>query len=264
MCRSSQATGILSDNRLLSFRQSVGLPDRLIWPAVAWLTQLAHQKGSLPLRRTADGIPPEGDMSLAPEHITRGGQTGYHKTMVYVRDWDTVPGRGEGDRQQYPGRFRKEKEETAPSERLGPLIIPVGRSIHPVEEKTREIPSEPRLGLWCCFCDQVGRWVLGSPLACVLHYHRPPLPTLATGRSPAHKSSCLTSHILYHAMLPSWLPSIRPKGPGKRIILFKCMEFGPGGTRGKEYRRHKTCSFDPWVRKNSLKGSMATHSSILP
>ena len=49
-----------------------------------------------------------------------------------------------------------------------------------------------------------------------------------------------------------------------RIILFKCMEFGPGGTRGKECRRHKTCSFDPWVRKNSLKEGMATHSSILP
>ena len=153
-------------------------------------------------------------MSLASEHITRGGQTGCHKTTVSVRDWDTVPGRGEGDRWSYPARFCKEKEETAPSECLGPLIIPVGRSIHPVEGKTREISREPRLGLWCCFCDQAGRWVLGSRLACVLHYHHPPLPTLATGRSPAHKSSCLTSHILYHVMLTSWLLSIRPKGPG--------------------------------------------------
>ena len=49
-----------------------------------------------------------------------------------------------------------------------------------------------------------------------------------------------------------------------RATLFKCMEFGPGGTDGKECRGHKTCSFDPWVRKNSLKEGVATHSSILP
>ena len=49
-----------------------------------------------------------------------------------------------------------------------------------------------------------------------------------------------------------------------RTTLFKCMGFGPGDTNGKECRRHKTCSFDPWVRKNSLKEGVATHSSILP
>ena len=39
-----------------------------------------------------------------------------------------------------------------------------------------------------------------------------------------------------------------------------------GGTNGKEpscqCRRHKTCSFDPWVRM-SLEEGMAIHSSIL-
>ena len=49
-----------------------------------------------------------------------------------------------------------------------------------------------------------------------------------------------------------------------RATLFKCLGFGPGGTDGKECRRHETCSFDPWVRKNSLKEGVATHSSILP
>ena len=39
----------------------------------------------------------------------------------------------------------------------------------------------------------------------MLLYRRPPLPTLAIGRSPAHKSSCLTNHILCQAMLTSWL-----------------------------------------------------------
>ena len=42
----------------------------------------------------------------------------------------------------------------------------------------------------------------------------------------------------------------------------------PGGASGKEptcqYRRHKRCGFDPWVRKMSLEEGMITHSIFLP
>ena len=80
-CRPSQVNGIFSNNRLLSFRQLAGAAGSLIDMTSCGIIKSAGPSvphSSLPLRRTVDGIPPEGDMNLASECITRGGQTSCH------------------------------------------------------------------------------------------------------------------------------------------------------------------------------------------